>query len=112
MWIDPWKRDALQRDLEESWWHAAQERGALAPPGSRRGELDRMLRAHVLIAWNRYAFKAVIVAMTGAGLLGMHPWGDRSIGAVVVRLAVAVVLVIALGGLVERWYHRSQREPE
>jgi hypothetical protein len=112
VWTDRWKAPALQRELEEGWWHAAQERNAGALPDRRRGELDRTLRAHLLIAWDRYASRAFVAVMALAGLLGLHPWGDRSIGAVALRVAVAVVAVIALGGLIERWYHRSQREPE
>jgi hypothetical protein len=112
VWIDRWKGGALQRDLEESWRPAALDRAATAAPETRRDEIDRTLRAHVLIAWNRYAFRAFIAAMAVAGLLGLHPWGDHSIGAIAVRVAVAVVVVIALGSLIERWYHRSQREPE
>lgn len=112
VWTDHWRRDRLQRELEESWWPAAQERSASSSPGARRGELDRTVRAHVLIAWDRYSYKAFIAAMAFAGLVGLQPWGDRSVAAVALRLAVAVVVLIALGRLVERWYHRSQRESD
>ena len=70
------------------------------------------MRAHVLIAWDRYSYKAFIAAMAFAGLVGLQPWGDRSVAAVAPRLAVAVGVLIALGKLVERWYRRSQRESD
>ena len=109
--MDRWKAPALERELLDRVWEASQERNADALPDLRRTELDRAMRAHVLIAWDRYAFKGFIAALALAGLLGLHPWGDRSIGAVALRVAIVTVVVIALGGLVERWYHRSQREP-
>jgi hypothetical protein len=112
--MDRWKAPALERELLDHVWEEARRREAAAdvPPVRRRREIDRTLRAHVLVAWDRHAFKAFIAAMAFAGLLGLHPWGDRSVGAVAVRVAVAVVVLIALGKLVERWYHRSARAPE
>src|SRR5699024_10440458 len=102
VWMDRWKAPALERELLHHVWTAAQERGAAASPEPRRGELDRTVRAHVLVAWDGHAFKAFIATMALAGLLGLHPWGDRSVGAVAVRLAAVVALVIVLGNLLER----------
>lgn len=110
--MDRWKAPALERELLDRIWTAAQERACLASPESRRHDADRTVRAHVLVAWDRYAWRAFLGAMVLATLLGLHPWGDRSFGAALVRVAVAVAVVIAVGSLLERWYHHSQRELE
>lgn len=102
VWADRWKGGMLQRDLEESWWPAALDRTATAAPETRRDEIDRTLRAHVLVAWERHAYRAFIATMALAALLGLHPWGDRSIGAVAVRLVVILAVVIVLGSVVDR----------
>jgi hypothetical protein len=110
--IESWKAPALEREVLDYMWEEVRRRDAAAPersPERRRRELDRALRAHVLVAWDRHAFKAFIAAMALAGLLGLNPWGDGSIGAYALRIAIVVVVVIALGGLVNRWYRRSDR---
>ena len=82
VWMDRWKAPALERELLDHVWDSdAQERDAGASPEARRREVDRTLRAHVLVAWDRHAWRAFLGAMALAGLLGLHPWGDRSIGA-------------------------------
>jgi hypothetical protein len=114
VWMDRWKASALERELLDRVWTQARSREQSAAPVAlrRRREVDRTLRAHVLVAWDRHAFRAFIAVMVLAGLLGLHPWGDGSIGAVAARVAVAVVVLIALGALIERWYRRSARTPE
>ena len=111
VWMDRWKAPALERRLLDHVCDEARRRGAATPDRRGRG-VDRALRAHVLVAWDRHAFKAFLAVMALATLLGLHPWGDRSIGAVALRLAVAMVVLIALGMLVERWYRGSAHEPE
>jgi hypothetical protein len=110
VWMDRWKARALERELLDSVWQAAQERAGGVPWSQGRQEVDRALRAHVLVAYDRHAYKAFVGAMAIAALLGLHPWGDRSFGAVAVRVALAVVALIALSVLVERWYQRSNCE--
>jgi hypothetical protein len=114
VWMDRWKAPALERELLDHVWVEAQRRRERTglPDVRRRGELDRTLRAHLLVAWDRHAYRAFVATMALAALLGLHPWGDRSFVAVALRVAVAVVVLIVLGSLVERWYHRSDREPE
>ncbi len=115
VWMDRWKAPALQREFLDRVGEAARGRGRTSidtSPEQRRRDVDRRLRAHVLVAWNRHAFKAFIAAMALAALLGLNPWGDGGIGAHALRIAVAVVVVIALGSLIERWYRRLDRKPE
>lgn len=115
VWMHRWKAPALERKLLDHVLDEARRRSEAASepsPSQRRREVDRTLRAHVLVAWERYAFRGFVVAIALAGLVGLHPWGGRSIGAVALRLAVAVVVLIVLGRLVERWYRRSAHEPE
>lgn len=115
VWMDRWKAPVLEQELLGQVHDEAQRRrdaAGVLPDGRRHHAVDRTMRAHVLVAWDRHAFRAFIAAMALTTLLGLHPWGDRSIGAVAVRLAAVVALVIVLGKLIERWYHRSQRESE
>jgi len=107
--IDRWKAPALERALLDHVWEQARRREASACASHPRRDraVDRRLRAHVLVAWDRHAFKAFLAVMALGTLFGLHPWGDHSIGAVALRVAIAAVVVIVLGKLVERWYRRS-----
>ena len=111
VWMDRWKAPALARELLEQVEERAERRGRETHKADvqQRRAIDRRFRAHVLVAWDRYAWRAFVGAMALAGLLGLHPWGDRSIGQVAARVAVGVAVVIALGSLVERWY-RSEHD--
>lgn len=111
VWMDRWKVPALERELLDRVWAATRARDAGASPEARRREVDRTLRAHVLVAWDRHAWRAFLGVMLLAGVLGLHPWGDGRIGDVALRLAVAVAVLITLGGVVERLYRRTEREP-
>jgi hypothetical protein len=112
--MDRWKAPALERHLLDHVWDEARRREASVDlsHARRRREVERTLRAHVLVAWDRHGFKAFLVVMAFAGVLGMHPWGDRSIGAVAPGVVAAVVVVIALGRLIERWYRHADRAHE
>ncbi|HEX7292379.1 MAG TPA: hypothetical protein VF250_14765 [Conexibacter sp.] len=110
--IETWKAPTLERELLDHVWEQARQRRDAVPERTaerRRHEVDRTVRAHVLVAWDGHAFKAFLAVMALAGLLGLQPWGDGSVGAVAVRIAIAVALLIALGGVVKRWYRRSDR---
>jgi len=107
--MDRWKAPALERELLDRVWEAAHARDGAGSPGVQHHRVDRTVRAHVVVSWDRHAWRAFIAAMALAGLLGLHPWGDWSVGAVAVRLAIAVVVLVALEQLVVRWYRRTDR---
>jgi hypothetical protein len=97
VWMDRWKAPALERELLDQVGREARQRqdgrGA-GTPEVRRHEVDRTVRAHVLVGWDRHAWKAFVGAMTLAGLLGWYPWGDLAYTALAVAGGVAGVVVI------------------
>jgi len=106
--MDRWKAPALERLVLDRVWEAAERRREAGgrPVARRRRDVDRLMRAHALIAWERHAWSAVVVGFALSGLL------DGAVGTVALLLAVAVAVVLFIGSGIERWYRRSLREPE
>ena len=111
--LDRWKAPSLQRELLDRVHDEAERRARAASPAElatrRRDEVDRTLRAHVLVAWSRHSRKVVFGGFALAAWLGWHPLGhgEWADGAVVVL--GGLVLGITLNWLVDRWHRRSER---
>ncbi|HEU4700869.1 MAG TPA: hypothetical protein VFS37_00190 [Conexibacter sp.] len=112
--MDRWKAPALQRELLDHVWAEAQRRALDVaadprPELRRRQEIDRTLRAHVHVAWSRHGFRIALTALWLATLLGWLPLGYTYVTDVAVLVGIAVVMTLAVGQLVKRWYRRGQR---
>src|SRR5262249_11946066 len=111
VWTDPWKARKLERELIDRVMDAAEARRGAAEPGGgalerrRREELDRTVRAHVLVAWSRHSGKLLMAALGLAALLGFHPLGDGEWGRGEL-LVGGIAALIVLDRLVHRWYRR------
>ncbi len=112
VWMDRWKAPALERELLDCVHDEAERRTqavSAAPDVRRRRELDRTLRAHVLVVWSGHGSKVVFAALGLAVLLGWHPFGDGDLADGAVRIVGALVLLIVVDRLVRGWYRRGDQ---
>jgi hypothetical protein len=112
VWMDRWKAPALQRELLDHVWDEAERRRGLTaemvePDVRRRREVERTLRARVLVLWSEHSGRLVGV-FVAAVVLGWLPFVAGWLAAVAL-LAVGLGVVFLLDRLVRRWYQRAAR---
>lgn len=109
VWIDRWKADVLERELEGAWWEPAQERERARAREDvelrRRRDVDRELRARVLLTWERRSGLLIAVAIFTAHALDWEPLGW--LGTPVVIATALIVALSQAGKAIERWYRRA-----
>ncbi len=105
VWIDPSQAPALQQELEAAWRPAAEARAAAGSPPAPRdgGRVSRTRRAAILVGWNRWGSKGVILAMVA--------YADWRIPLTVVNAVLYLCVVIAVlalaDKLLKRWHQRA-----
>ncbi|ADB51834.1 hypothetical protein [Conexibacter woesei] len=101
VWLDPWKRDALQGELMRAWWEPAQERPLPVARGRRR--VSRETRARIHRAWEAYGWRATAIVA-----IGVFTWlmSDTWHSAAVV-LVVALTIAATIGDALKLWYEGS-----
>lgn len=113
VWVDRWKAEQLQQDLETRWWDRAQarERSRTGGDVERRRErvVDRELRARVLLTWKASTKLLLAGVVLAAERVGWQPLGW--FGTALAIIAVGVVILIQLDRLIERWYRRAAARP-
>ncbi|HEV7775149.1 MAG TPA: hypothetical protein VGO48_17855 [Conexibacter sp.] len=114
VWTDRWKAPALERELLDHVWDEARrrERPGTSVDVSRRREVNRVLRASLVVAWDRHGGKIALAAFGLAALLGWHPLGNGDWADAAVLLVGGLATVLGIDRLINRWYRRTQREPE
>lgn len=108
IWVDPWKAQAMQAELERAWWPAAEtrarERERLRSRTSPRdgGRVSRDTRAAIL-GWEtrgaRFVQLACVAVMTR---LLADTWSNA-----LLSLVILLTVLFSIDGLLTRWHRRS-----